>query len=51
MKRLAINRKTIGSDLVAGLTLGIESVPDSMAAAVLAGELGGVVPHVRVLHV
>jgi SulP family sulfate permease len=37
MKRFAINRKTIGSDLVAGLTLGIESVPDSMAAAVLAG--------------
>jgi SulP family sulfate permease len=37
MKRLAINRETIGSDVVAGLTLGIESVPDSMAAAVLAG--------------
>ena len=30
------NRKTVGADLVAGLTLGIESVPDGMASGLLA---------------
>jgi SulP family sulfate permease len=30
------NRKTLGSDLIAGLTLGIESVPDGMASGLLA---------------
>jgi sulfate permease, SulP family len=35
--RLTIDRKNIGSDLVAGLTLAIESIPDSMATALLAG--------------
>jgi len=37
LARFKISRRTIGSDLVAGLTLGVESVPDSMASAVLAG--------------
>ena len=36
-QRLTINRKTIGSDFIAGLTLAIESIPDSMATALLAG--------------
>lgn len=31
------SRKTIGKDAVAGLTLGIESVPDGLAAGLLAG--------------
>lgn len=30
------NRRTIGNDIVAGLTLGIESVPDAMASGLLA---------------
>jgi SulP family sulfate permease len=37
LARFKISRRTIGSDLVAGLTLGVESVPDAMASAVLAG--------------
>jgi len=37
LARYKISRRTIGSDLVAGLTLGVESVPDAMASAVLAG--------------
>jgi len=37
LSRFRIDRRTIGSDLVAGLTLGVESVPDAMASAVLAG--------------
>jgi len=36
-QRLTIDRKTIGSDFIAGLTLAIESIPDSMATALLAG--------------
>ncbi len=30
-------RRTVGADLKAGLTLGVESVPDGLAAGVLAG--------------
>ena len=37
MNLVRINRRTIGSDLIAGVTLGVESVPDAMAAGVLAG--------------
>ena len=37
MDRFRVNQRTIGSDLIAGLTLGVESVPDAMAAGVLAG--------------
>lgn len=37
MDRIRINRRSIGADFSAGLTLGIESVPDAMAAGVLAG--------------
>jgi len=36
MKRQFFNPKTIVSDTVAGLTLGIESIPDAMASALLA---------------
>ena len=36
-QRLTIDRKTISSDFIAGLTLAIESIPDSMATALLAG--------------
>jgi len=36
MFRDLINRKTIVSDSVAGLTLGIESIPDAMASGLLA---------------
>ena len=36
-QRLTIDRKIIGSDFIAGLTLAIESIPDSMATALLAG--------------
>jgi len=35
--RFAIDRSTISSDFIAGLTLAIESNPDSMATALLAG--------------
>jgi SulP family sulfate permease len=35
--RYLIDRRTIGSDAVAGVTLGIESIPDAMASGVLAG--------------
>jgi len=35
--RLTINRKYLGSDFIAGLTVAIESIPDSMATALLAG--------------
>lgn len=31
------SRKTIGPDLKAGLVLGVESVPDGLAAGLLAG--------------
>ena len=37
MFRDLINPKTIGSDIVAGLTLGIANIPDAMASAILAG--------------
>jgi SulP family sulfate permease len=37
MERLKIDPKTIGQDFVAGLTLSVESIPDGMASAVLAG--------------
>jgi len=36
-QRFTINRKNLGTDFIAGLTLGIESIPDSMAFALLAG--------------
>lgn len=36
-RRITINRKHLAADLIAGLTLGIESIPDSMASALLAG--------------
>jgi len=36
MKKSLYNAKTIASDTVAGLTLGIESIPDAMASALLA---------------
>jgi SulP family sulfate permease len=36
-QRFTINRKNLGTDFIAGLTLGIESIPDSMASALLAG--------------
>ena len=36
MKLPSINRDTIGEDLSAGLVLGIQSVPDGMAAGLLA---------------
>jgi SulP family sulfate permease len=36
-QRLSIDRKNLGTDFIAGLTLGIASVPDSMASALLAG--------------
>jgi Sulfate permease family len=35
--RLAIERDTLGKDAVAGLVLGVESVPDGLAAGLLAG--------------
>ena len=35
--RFSINRKNLGADFIAGLTLGITSIPDSMASALLAG--------------
>lgn len=35
--RGAFNRKTMGKDAVAGVVLGIESVPDGLASGVLAG--------------
>jgi SulP family sulfate permease len=37
MFRNIVNLKTIGKDILAGLILGIESIPDSLAAGVLAG--------------
>ncbi len=36
MKRQFINRDTIGEDLTAGLVLGVQSIPDAMAAGLLA---------------
>ena len=36
MRSFFFSRKTLASDLVAGLTLGIESVPDGMASGLLA---------------
>jgi SulP family sulfate permease len=36
MKRNYFNPKTVVSDTIAGLTLGIESIPDAMASALLA---------------
>ena len=36
MKKYLFNRKTAISDLIAGITLGIESIPDGMASGVLA---------------
>jgi len=36
MKEYLFNRKTAFSDLIAGITLGIESIPDGMASGVLA---------------
>ena len=36
MKRQFFNPRTFVSDAVAGLTLGIESIPDAMASALLA---------------
>ncbi|MFZ0163012.1 MAG: SulP family inorganic anion transporter [Trebonia sp.] len=35
--RVAIKRDTLGKDAVAGLVLGVESVPDGLAAGLLAG--------------
>ncbi len=35
--RVAIERETLGKDAVAGLVLGVESVPDGLAAGLLAG--------------
>lgn len=35
--RLTIQRRNLGADFIAGLTLGISSIPDSMASALLAG--------------
>jgi SulP family sulfate permease len=35
--RVAIGRETLGKDAVAGLVLGVESVPDGLAAGLLAG--------------
>jgi SulP family sulfate permease len=37
MTRELINPRTIVDDCVAGLTLGIESIPDAMASGLLAG--------------
>lgn len=37
MRRHLFNSKTFFSDLSAGITLGIESIPDAMASALLAG--------------
>ena len=34
---LQINRKTIGKDIIAGLTAAIAGIPDGMASATLAG--------------
>ncbi len=36
-KRWGIDRKNLASDLIAGLTVGMASIPDSMASALLAG--------------
>ena len=36
MKRQFINRNTIGEDLIAGLVLGISSIPDGLAHGLLA---------------
>lgn len=37
MARHFFNPKTISSDITAGVTLGVESIPDAMASALLAG--------------
>ncbi len=37
LESLKINRKTVGKDLLAGLTAAIAAIPDGMASAVLAG--------------
>jgi SulP family sulfate permease len=36
VKKYLFDRKTAISDLIAGITLGIESIPDGMASGVLA---------------
>jgi SulP family sulfate permease len=36
MARQFINRRTLKDDITAGLVLGVESVPDGMAAGLLA---------------
>jgi sulfate permease, SulP family len=35
--RIAARRETLGKDAMAGLVLGVESVPDGLAAGLLAG--------------
>jgi hypothetical protein len=35
--RLPVRRDTLGKDAVAGVVLGVESVPDGLAAGLLAG--------------
>ena len=37
MSTLSINRKTLGKDIIAGLTAAIAGIPDGMASATLAG--------------
>ena len=37
LKRIPLSRRTAGPDAVAGLVLGVESVPDALASGVLAG--------------
>jgi len=41
-KRWSINRKNILPDFIAAFTLGVASIPDSMASALLAGVSPGV---------
>ncbi len=36
-KRIKIDRRTIRPDLMSGLVLGVQSVPDALASGVLAG--------------
>jgi SulP family sulfate permease len=37
LKRVRIDRRTVRPDLMSGLVLGVESVPDALASGVLAG--------------
>ncbi len=37
LKRIPFSRRTVGQDAVAGVVLGVESVPDALASGVLAG--------------